>query len=95
MNVKVCYSKRADTPILLFVPSSTYPWKWNKSIDGVSPQELNLEAHVPMASLKRGLEGVNFIICSSFKFQEANEGHIGCVKKKEVSVVQTTHLFYN
>ena len=78
--------------------SSTYRWKWNKNIDGVSLQELNLEAQVPMASLERGLERVNFIICNSFKFQEAfqYEGHIGCVKKKkEVSVVQTTHLFYN
>jgi hypothetical protein len=53
MNVRVCYPKTADTPILLFVPSSTYPWKWNKNIDGVSLQELDLDAHVPMASLKR------------------------------------------
>jgi len=61
MNVEVCYPKTADTPILLFVPSSTYAWKWNKNIDSVSlqafrPQELDLDVHVPMTSLKRGLE---------------------------------------
>lgn len=52
MNVKLCYPKTTD---ILYAPSSTYPWKWNKNTYGVSLQELNLEAHVPMASLKRGL----------------------------------------
>jgi hypothetical protein len=40
---------------IIYVPS-TFAWKWNKNTDGVTLQELNLEAHVPMTSLKRVLE---------------------------------------
>lgn len=82
MNVKLCYPKTTDTPILLYV---TYLprhilWKWNKNTDGVSLQELNLEAHVPMASFKRGLERVNFIVQISRSNFEARNG---CQKKKK------------
>ena len=45
MNVKLCYPETGDmVPILLlYLPFSTFGWKWNKNIDGVSLQELNLE----------------------------------------------------
>jgi len=66
MNVKLCYPKTADTPIFyLYRPRHIL----GNSIDGVSLQELNLEAHVPMASLKRGL-GVNFTIATRSNFKK-------------------------
>jgi len=58
---------------------------------------MNLEAlescqwqHVPMASLKRGL-GVNFTIATRSNFKKLFTMGV----KKKVTIVQTTHLFYD